>query len=205
MMQRSIRLSAIAATSLIMLVGGTAARAADTGSLCPAESAKGSHKSAKAEKAKESRAAKKMVSRMERDLNHLVKRLDRDMRKSLAPHFEAIRDLADSDANDDDLKVLVDQFDAALMAADADADQLYAKESAARRDELAAMSSSTKLLARADSIIARNQRKLDQRIDRLQRVFDNRLEEYFPDSQHSSDDHDDDCDDNPSPEPGSGS
>ena len=182
--------------AIALLAGASPSLAADSGGNCPKDSKQSAPKAAKAQKVKESRAAKRLVSRMEKDLNHLVKQLDRDLRKTMAPHFEALRDLSESGATDEDLDALLAAFDAALADADASADAAYAAASTASRDELAAMNPSSKLLARAESIIKRNQRKLDQRVGSIERVFNNRVEDHFPEYQPSSGD---DGDDNSTP------
>jgi hypothetical protein len=188
----------------VFLVGTAPSLAADTGSQCPKESKQSAPKAAKAQKVKESRAAKRLVSRMEKDLNHMVKQIDRDLRKTMAPYFEALRDLAEAGAADADVDALVAAFDSALADADAAADAAYAAASSAKRDELAAMNPGSKLLARADAIIKRNQRRLDQRVDRIERVFDNRVKEHFPEYQscQGEDGDDDSSQDAPtSPQP----
>lgn len=203
MMNRSTRLAVMMATSMILVAGAAPALAGDG---CPAQAAaKSQLKASKAEKAKAAKAAqaaKRMVNQMKKELNQLTRSLDKQMRAAMAPNFEALRMLADSKTppSDADLDALVAQFDADLEAASMAADQEYDKTAAAMREELVAMNPGAKLLAKADAMISRNQRKLDQKTDRLQRVFDSRLEEHFPD--YAGPDEDEDSSDDSSKDPG---
>lgn len=183
------RMCITAAASMIMATGVAPVWAHDGGGGPPI---------VKTEK-RESRAAKRAMARMERDLNRLVARLSANMRDAVQPHMDAMVDLSEAEYTDDDLDSLVKTFEMSLDEAEAAAMSAFNEMAAKRRADLASKSASDKTLAKMDAMIARMQSRLERRAEKLNDRFDDRLGDLFEDYAMVSDDGE--CSD-PSSHPG---
>ncbi len=197
-MKQAMR-SVCVAASMIMLAGSAPALAGPAGK-------GGGPDSAQKIGAGHNRAAKKAHDRMHRDLNRLAARLAADMRDAVQPSFDAMSDLAGAEPSDEDLDALMAGFAQMLSDAEAAAMASFNEVATKRLEDLKSRGASERLMAKAQVVVKRLQRRLENRAESLENRFEDRMSEMFvhyvlPDEKECEHDDDDPIPPVPMPEP----